>query len=167
MPLALTVALLPLLAVAPPWVWPIDPPHSIVHPYIAPDTPYAAGHRGVDLAAPARTVYAPDDGVVHFAGTVVDRPVLSIKQAGGVLTSFEPVTTTLVAGDTVERGEVIGVVLPGHCASVCLHFGVRVDGGYVSPLRWLGGFERAVLIPTRSQSARSPRREGGPSGSSP
>ena len=156
MPHAAALALLPLLVVAPPWDWPVDPPHSIVRPYLAPETPYAAGHRGVDLAAPGGAIYAPADGVVHFAGTVVDRPVLSIEQAGGVLTSFEPVVTELVTGDTVERGQVIGAVVPGHCASACLHFGVRVGGEYVSPLRWLGGAERAVLLPTRAQSARSP-----------
>ena len=150
---ALALALIPLLAAPAPWNWPVDPPHTVVRPYVAPATPYSAGHRGVDLAAPGGTVYAPDDGIVHFAGTVVDRPVLSIRQDGGIITSFEPVVTTLVAGDRVERGQVIGTVLPGHCASVCLHFGVRVNGAYASPLAWLGGIERAVLLPTRRMSA--------------
>jgi murein DD-endopeptidase MepM/ murein hydrolase activator NlpD len=59
------------------------------------------------------------------------------------------VTTTLVEGDAVTRGDVIGTVLPGHCATVCVHLGVRVDGQYVSPLRFLGGIPRAILLPTR------------------
>ena len=145
-----TLALAALLALAPPWAWPVDPPHVVVRPYSAPETVYSAGHRGVDLAAPTGTVYAPADGVVHFAGVVVDRPVLSIEQAGGTLTSFEPVETSLVAGDVVERGQPVGAVLAGHCASVCLHFGVRAHGLYVSPLTWLGGIEHAVLLPTRA-----------------
>jgi len=148
MPSALALVALPLLGLAP-WTWPVDPPHTIVRPYIAPESPYAAGHRGIDIAAPSGTVYAPAAGVVHFAGTVVDRPVLSIEHAGGVLTSYEPVVTTLTAGDAVEPGDVIGTVAPGHCTTPCLHFGVRIDGEYASPLAWLGGIERAVLLPTR------------------
>jgi murein DD-endopeptidase MepM/ murein hydrolase activator NlpD len=131
------------------WRWPVDPPRSVARPFIPPPTPYAAGHRGIDIRAPAGVLYAPADGVVHFAGVVVDRPVLSIAHGGGVLSSYEPVATTLVAGDPVARGEVIGTVLPGHCASTCVHLGVRVDGQYVSPLRFLGDLPRAILLPTR------------------
>ena len=127
------------------WRWPVDPPRSIARPFIPPPTPYAAGHRGIDIRAPAGTLYAPESGVVHFAGVVVDRPVLSIDHGGGVISSYEPVETTLVKGDVVTRGDVIGTVLPGHCATVCVHLGVRVDGQYVSPLRFLGGIPRAVL----------------------
>ena len=130
------------------WAWPVAPPHPIVRPYLAPATAFAAGHRGIDVAAAGgATVYAPDDGVVHFAGVVVDRPVLSIDHGGGVLSSYEPVTTDLVDGDAVRRGQAIGALEAGHCASPCLHFGVRVDGAYVSPLLFLGGQPRAVLLP--------------------
>ena len=146
------LALAALLVLAPPWSWPVAPPHLVVHPYIAPETPYSAGHRGADLAAPGGTVYAPAGGVVHFAGTVVDRPVLSIEHAGGVLSSYEPVASPLRAGDSVVRGQVLGAVLPGHCATPCLHFGVREEGRYVSPLVWIGGAEPAVLLPTRASA---------------
>jgi murein DD-endopeptidase MepM/ murein hydrolase activator NlpD len=154
-----------LLVVAPPgptaarspapaaaiWTWPVAPPHPVVRAYLAPPTPYGAGHRGIDIGtAEGSPVLAPDDGVVHFAGVVVDRPVLSIEHAGGVLSSFEPVTTTLHAGDAVHRGEVIGTLVAGHCsATACLHLGARVDGEYVNPLVFLGGVPHAVLYPTR------------------
>ena len=155
MRVALLLVALPSLALAPPWAWPVEPPHIVVRPYAAPASAYSAGHRGVDLAAPGGAVYAPADGVVHFAGTVVDRPVLSIEHAGGVLTSYEPVITALRTGDAVARGQPIGTVQPGHCAdAVCLHFGVRVKGEYASPLRWLGGVEPAVLLPTRHERGR-------------
>lgn len=131
------------------WRWPVDPPRSVARPFIPPPTPYAAGHRGIDIRAPAGTLYAPESGVVHFAGVVVDRPVLSIDHGGSVISSYEPVQTTLVEGDVVAAGDVIGTVLPGHCATVCVHMGVRVDGQYVSPLRFLGGIPRAILMPTR------------------
>src|SRR5689334_20246084 len=59
------------------WSWPIAPPHPVARAYLAPPTPYGAGHRGIDIgAAEGSPVLAPDDGVVHFAGVVVDRPVL-------------------------------------------------------------------------------------------
>jgi len=135
-------------AVAALWAWPVAAPHPIAKPYLAPATPYASGHRGLDVSAAAgATIRAPDDGVVHFTGFVVDRPVLSIDHGDGVISSYEPVATELVAGDTVRRGEAIGVLEAGHCASACLHLGVRVDGEYVSPLLFLGGQPRAVLLP--------------------
>ena len=138
-----------------PWAWPVAPPHPVVRPFVAPASAYGAGHRGIDIAAPTGVVRAPADGVVHFAGTVVDRPVMSIRHADGLLSSYEPVVTPLAAGATVHRGEVIGTVLGGHCASRCLHFGVRRDGQYISPLSLLGGVPRAVLLPTRGRSAPS------------
>jgi murein DD-endopeptidase MepM/ murein hydrolase activator NlpD len=122
-----------------------------VKPFIAPETRYAAGHRGIDIAAPVGSpVLAPSDGVVSFAGFVVDRPVLSVRHPGGLVSSYEPVATALVEGASIHRGEVIGVVVAGHCAAACLHFGVRLDGEYVSPLNYLGGIPRSVLLPTRT-----------------
>lgn len=135
-------------AVRGDWSWPVAPPRAVARPYLAPPTPYAAGHRGIDIrSAAGADVLAPDDGVVHFAGTVVDRPVLSISHSGGVMSSFEPVSTSLVAGDAVRRGAAIGMVLPGHCATPCLHLGARVGGEYVNPLVFLGGVGWSVLLP--------------------
>lgn len=130
------------------WSWPVSGPHALARPYVAPAGPYGAGHRGIDIrAANGAEVLAPADGVVHFAGFVVDRPVLSIEHADGVLSSYEPVQTTLAAGDRVTRGQVVGTLLPGHCASPCLHLGVRVGGEYVNPLLFLGGVGWSVLYP--------------------
>lgn len=131
------------------WSWPVNGPHPLARPYLAPPTPYAAGHRGIDIRANEGTeVLAPDDGVVHFVGIVVDRPVLSIAHGGGVLSSFEPVSSTLSAGDSVVRGEVIGTLLPGHCEMPCVHVGARIDGDYVNPLLFLGGVPWSVLLPS-------------------
>jgi murein DD-endopeptidase MepM/ murein hydrolase activator NlpD len=130
------------------WSWPVAAPHPIARPYAAPANPYGPGHRGIDIAAPAgTTVRAPADGIVHFAGFVVDRPLLSIEQAGGVLSSFEPVRALVATGDPVARGQVIAVLLAGHCPAVCLHVGARVAGQYVNPLLFLGEVPRAVLLP--------------------
>jgi murein DD-endopeptidase MepM/ murein hydrolase activator NlpD len=95
-------------------------------------------------------VTAPDSGVVHFAGQVVDRPVLSIEHEGGILSSFEPVKPSVAAGDPVERGEAIGILQSGHgdCGT-CLHLGARIDGEYVNPLLLLGELQPAILLPTK------------------
>src|SRR5690606_2043421 len=137
------------------WQWPIAPPHPIARAYSAPPTPYAAGHRGVDIAAASGAdVVAPADGVVHFAGMVAGRPVLSIRHSGGLISSFEPVTTELAAGETVRAGDVVAQLASPitHCSSPCLHFGVRLYGDYVSPLLLLGGVAHSVLLPTRRQA---------------
>lgn len=132
------------------WDWPVAAPHPIIRPYIAPETPYAAGHRGLDIGAGTSTeVRAPAAGVVHFAGVVVDRPVLSLRHPDGLITSYEPVTTTLSRGDPVQQGDVIGELQPGHCSVACIHFGVRLEGEYVSPLNYLSAIPRAILLPTR------------------
>lgn len=144
----LGVVLAVLAVVGGWWDWPTDGPHEIIRPYIAPATAYGPGHRGIDLAS-GGTLLAPADGVVSFSGWVVDRGVLSISHGGGVVSSYEPVTTSLVAGDTVHRGQQIGIVEPGHCSRLCLHLGVRLNGEYVSPLLYLGGVPRSVLLPTR------------------
>lgn len=139
-------------AAPPGWDWPIDAPHPIARAYSAPAERWGVGHRGIDIAAAVgSTVLAPDDGEVHFAGVVVDRAVLSIRHSGGVVSSYEPVSSALVAGDRVGRGDVIGELAAGpwHCASACLHLGVRRHGEYVSPLLYLGSLPRSVLLPTR------------------
>lgn len=135
-------------AVADGWAWPVDGERRVLRHFAAPPTPYAAGHRGVDLAAsaPGTAVLAATGGVVHFAGVVVDRGVVTIR-SGSLLVTVEPVTATVATGDRVAAGEVIGRLEPGHCREPCLHVGVREAGEYVSPLRWLGGLRRAVLLP--------------------
>ncbi|MFP3465065.1 murein hydrolase activator EnvC family protein [Leifsonia sp. SIMBA_070] len=130
------------------WEWPLSP-HVLQAPYAAPATPYAAGHRGIDLAAvPGAVVIAPSDAVVRFSGVVVDRPVLTLDHGGGVLSSYEPVASELPVGALVARGAVVGAVASGgHCAEACLHVGVRVDGEYVSPLLFFDRVPAAILLP--------------------
>lgn len=139
-----------LVAAVALWAWPLPPPHPVVGPFAAPATPYAAGHRGIDVAAAIGTeVRAPAAGVVRFAGVVVDRPLVSIDHGGGVWSTLEPVEPTVATGDRVTRGDVVGTLVAGHCVEPCLHLGARVDGGYVNPLLFLGDLPRAVLYPLR------------------
>jgi murein DD-endopeptidase MepM/ murein hydrolase activator NlpD len=133
------------------WLWPIASPHPITQGYEAPATRYSAGHRGIDITAqPGSAVFAPADGIVHFAGVVVDRPVLTLEIAGDLLATGEPVESSLAVGTAVHAGDAIGIVASGgHCSGTCLHFGVRLNGEYVSPMLYLGGVDRAVLLPMR------------------
>jgi murein DD-endopeptidase MepM/ murein hydrolase activator NlpD len=148
--LALLLLTTPAGTDAPRWNWPTAQNHTIVRAFLAPAHGYGAGHRGIDISVPLDSVVlAPDDGTVEFAGVVVDRPVLSIVHDGGLVSSFEPVSSALKPGDRVRRGETIGQVVDsgGHCPQPCLHFGVRLHGQYVSPLLYLGGGIRPVLLP--------------------
>jgi murein DD-endopeptidase MepM/ murein hydrolase activator NlpD len=130
----------------------------------------------VDLAAPIGSeVVAPAAGVVHYAGWVGDRFLVAIDHGAGVISSIEPIEPSVATGAEVGRGEPIGRVAEGaHCVPGCVHFGVRVDGVYVSPLLMLGGLPRSVLLPLSRRAApgrargrrRAVRRAGAPCGTS-
>lgn len=133
------------------WLWPVGPEHRVIRAYVAPASPYSAGHRGVDIAAvEAQPVVAAEAGVVWFVGTVVDRPLITLSHPGGLLSTVEPVASDLRIGAAVSRGQNIGTVARGgHCDGRCVHFGVRLRGEYVSPLLLLEGIPRARLLPWR------------------
>ena len=133
------------------WAWPVSGPRVVVRGYEAPASRYSAGHRGIDIAAaPGLPVVAPESGTVRFAGVVVNRPTVTVQTAEGVLLSIEPVVAAHEVGEPVARGAPLGTVATGgHCAGVCIHLGVRVNGEYVSPMRFFGGVPRAVLLPLR------------------
>ncbi|WP_104179980.1 M23 family metallopeptidase [Arthrobacter sp. B0490] len=150
-------------AFVPEWAWPLAPIPAVLRPFEKPAQRWQRGHRGVDLAAGgaaagrAPAVLSPGDGLVSFAGTVVDRGVLSIDHGEGRISSFEPVTTQLVRGQRVGRGEVVATLDGGgdgggdgprrHCPAACLHWGVRVDGEYVDPLWFVLDRRPSVLLP--------------------
>ncbi|HEX7301418.1 peptidoglycan DD-metalloendopeptidase family protein [Lentzea sp.] len=127
--------------------WPLPPPHPVVRAFEAPATPFGPGHRGVDLAAAAGTaVLAANDGSVVYAGAVAARTLVSLEHRGGLRTTYEPVTPAVEAGRQVRRGEVIGHLQAGHCASPCLHWGARRGPAYLDPLRLVSS-GRVRLLP--------------------
>jgi murein DD-endopeptidase MepM/ murein hydrolase activator NlpD len=163
----LVVVVLGLLAVpparaAPPapgpppatqlWGWPLDGRPTVSRPFDAPPTPYAAGHRGVDLlGAPGSPVLAAGAGVVAFAGMVAGRPVVSVEHAGGLRTTYEPVHPSVSAGQAVARGSPLGGLAPGHAGcpgEACLHWGLRRGQTYLDPLVLLRP-PRVRLLPWR------------------
>jgi murein DD-endopeptidase MepM/ murein hydrolase activator NlpD len=134
----------------PAWLWPLSPRPMLGRHFEPPPQPWMSGHRGVDLlATPGSHVRAPTAGRIVFAGWVVDRPVLTLAQAGGTLSSFEPVSSSLAVGTSVTAGQVLGtVVMNRHCPpSSCLHWGVRRTGVYVDPLQFIVDRRPSILLP--------------------
>ncbi|MFE7115307.1 murein hydrolase activator EnvC family protein [Streptomyces sp. NPDC057654] len=139
----------PTAADGPARSWPVSgaggaPRPLVVRAWEPPPTPWAAGHRGVDLAARAgQAVRAAGGGTVSFAGTVAGRGVLSVELSGTgsppLRTTYEPVRATARAGDRVAAGETVGVLRagPSHCAAACLHWGLLRGHRYLDPLSLL------------------------------
>ena len=128
---------------------------TLVNSYLSPESPYGAGHRGVDYqVALGQGVFAPADATVSFIGKVADRPVLSLMHHQNVVSSYEPVCSFLVVGQEVNAGELVAEMcepeqdyLP-HCAEkFCLHFSARKDGEYLSPLWFTGELAPSMLLP--------------------
>jgi murein DD-endopeptidase MepM/ murein hydrolase activator NlpD len=126
-------------------------PLTVTRPFQPPPGPYAAGHRGVDLATTAgQPVLAAGAGRVRFAGPVAGRGVVVIEHPDGVSTEYEPVTPSVAAGGQVIRGQVIGRVRGRHgsCeAGGCLHWGARRDGSYFDPMSLLSRLGPVRLLP--------------------
>lgn len=126
-----------------------------------PDMPWLPGHRGVDLASvPLAPVRAPAGATVLFAGAVGGKPVVSLDHGGGLRTTYEPVSATVRAGQTVTAGQPVGHLVAGHpgCpVEACLHWGARVASGgpggdddeYIDPMTLLHPSDRPIgLKPT-------------------
>lgn len=136
--------------VAEPYVLPLVGESSVIHPFVTSTDAWAAGHRGVDLASSVGApVLAPASGTVTFAGTIVDRGVITVAHPDGLRSSLEPVTPLVRAGVRVTSGQVIGTVASaaGHCApAACVHWGVRRGDAYQDPLRLVSGGGPVVLL---------------------
>ncbi|MET8353282.1 MULTISPECIES: M23 family metallopeptidase [unclassified Micromonospora] len=122
--------------------WPVDGQPRPVRRFDPPPQPWLAGHRGVDLAAPAGAVIrSAGRGTVLFAGLVAGRPVVTVGHAGGPRTTHEPVRPSVRPGQPLAAGAPLGELLPGHpgCPAVaCLHWGLRRGAEYLDPLALLG-----------------------------
>src|SRR5690606_3233552 len=90
------------------YTWPTGESGEVRRPFAAPPDPWAAGHRGVDLALPdGAAVLAAADGVVAYAGSVAGRGVVSVDHDDGVRTTYEPVAAVVGRGTSVRRGDVL------------------------------------------------------------
>lgn len=137
------------------WRTPVDSP-TLVNHYRQPASDYSAGHRGVDyLVDSGQPVFAPSNAEVAFVGKVVNRGVITLKHGPSLKTSLEPICSNLTAGERVEVGERIGTVCESsgyenHCKPrICLHFALRTEAGYLSPLVTIGELSPSRLLAIR------------------
>lgn len=127
----------------------------VVRAFDAPERPWLAGHRGVDLAASVgEEVRAPADGVVSFAGLVAGKQVVSLRH-GARLTTYEPAVSAMAVGAPVARGQPFATVGDSgdHCDGSCLHWGVREGEREYRDPSALAGVHRVRLKPVRDPSA--------------
>ncbi|GAB2910414.1 murein hydrolase activator EnvC family protein [Streptomyces mayteni] len=129
--------------------WPVPGPAGGPRPVVVglwdpPPTPWAAGHRGVDLAtARGAEVRAAASGRVAFAGQVAGRGVLTIELDDGgsppLRITHEPVLAAVEVGERVSAGQLVGELAAGpfHCPSACLHWGLLRGETYLDPLSLL------------------------------
>lgn len=111
------------------------------------DGPCSTFHHGMDFAAASGTeIRAVADGTVTFAGEDGDygnKIVIDHDVAGDVFTTVYghllDDSTYVTTGQTVRRGELIGLVGDtGQSYGAHLHFEVRIPGtGPVDPQAWL------------------------------
>ncbi|MYS22047.1 Peptidase family M23 [Streptomyces sp. DvalAA-14] len=125
--------------------WPVAGPGAggrplVLRAFDPPATPWAAGHRGVDLrAGPGAVVRAAAAGRVAFSGEVGGTPVVVVELPGGLRTTYEPVRGSVSVGAAVPAGGPVGVLagrLP-HCPGSCLHWGLLCGDIYLDPLTLL------------------------------
>jgi murein DD-endopeptidase MepM/ murein hydrolase activator NlpD len=137
---ALMMTAAPPAGAAGTWTWPVSGP--VIRGFDPPDSPYGAGHRGIDIATAMGTVVvAPASGTVTFAGPVGGKLFLTLDHGGGVESTYSWLGSLLVKkGATVEAGAPIATSGWGHADLTVpnLHLGVKLDDAYVDPMDYLG-----------------------------
>jgi len=146
---------MPVGSVAAPsgaWTWPLAPRPEVRRRFLPPAHAWSPGHRGVDLAAAVgQPVLSAGAGTVSFSGVVAGRGVVTVRHAGGLRTTYEPVDDRASVGTTVRRGDRVGVLsaAAGHCQPLgCLHWGAVSGDSYRDPLALLDP-GHPVLLPLR------------------
>jgi len=106
-----------------------------------PFTGATAYHSGIDLPAPAGTpIIASASGQVAWANYSTSAGNwIGIDHGNGVYTVYMHMSALLVsAGQNVSQGQTIGLVgTTGSSTGNHLHFSVRLNGAYVSPLSYV------------------------------
>lgn len=126
-------------AARPAWGWPLHGETTVERPFVPPSTAWGAGHRGVDLQGQkGDAVLAAGEGVVTYAGLLAGRGVVTVSHAGGLRTTYEPVTAGVRVGVLVAQGQRIGTLSTGHgscrAGATCLHWGLLRGDTYLDPL---------------------------------
>lgn len=144
--------------------WPLRPEPEVIRRFDQPESPWAAGHRGVDLAGRAgQAVRAALPGRVTYAASLAGRGVVVVDH-GDTRTTYEPVRADVRVGDLVAAGGRLGALeaAGSHCPpGICLHWGWLRGDDYLDPLRLVG------LGPVRLLPLDGSRRLPSPAGRFP
>ena len=126
------------------FIWPCPSSSRITSGFGGRESPTegaSSNHQGIDIGAPTGSnIVAAADGTVtistysYSAGNYI-----MINHGGGVSTVYMHCSQLLVsAGDTVKQGQVIAKVgSTGYSTGPHLHFGVRLNGSYVNPAKYV------------------------------
>lgn len=126
------------------FIWPCPASARITSSFGDRESPTAgasSNHKGIDIGAPTGSnIVAAASGTVtistysYSAGNYV-----MINHGGGVSTVYMHCSKLLVSvGDTVKQGDVIAKVgSTGYSTGPHLHFGIRQNGTYVNPSKYV------------------------------
>ena len=126
--------------------WPCPSSTRVTSDYgtrVSPMSGASSNHKGIDIGASAgANIIAAADGTVTAASySSAAGNYVMIDHGGGLYTVYMHASSLLVSpGQTVSAGDVIAKVgSTGISTGSHLHFGVSLNGSYVSPWSYLGG----------------------------
>ena len=126
--------------------WPCPSSTRVTSDYgtrVSPMSGASSNHKGIDIGASAGAdIIAAADGTVTAASySSAAGNYVMIDPGGGLSTVYMHASSLLVSpGQTVSAGDVIAKVgSTGISTGSHLHFGVSLNGSYVSPWSYLGG----------------------------
>lgn len=126
--------------------WPCPSSTRVTSDYgtrVSPMSGASSNHKGIDIGASAGAdIIAAANGTVTAASySSAAGNYVMIDHGGGLYTVYMHASSLLVSpGQTVSAGDVIAKVgSTGISTGSHLHFGVSLNGSYVSPWSYLGG----------------------------
>lgn len=126
--------------------WPCPSSTRVTSDYgtrVSPMSGASSNHKGIDIGSSAGAdIIAAADGTVTAASySSAAGNYVMIDHGGGLYTVYMHASSLLVSpGQTVSAGDVIAKVgSTGISTGSHLHFGVSLNGSYVSPWSYLGG----------------------------
>lgn len=126
------------------FIWPCPSSSRITSEFGSRESPTegaSSNHQGIDIGAStgSNIVAAAGGSVVISTYSYSAGNYVMINHGGGVYTVYMHCSKLLVSvGDTVKQGEVIAKVgSTGYSTGPHLHFGVRVNGSYVNPRKYV------------------------------
>ena len=126
--------------------WPCPSSTRVTSDYgtrVSPMSGASSNHKGIDIGASAGAdIIAAADGTVTAASySSAAGNYVMIDHGGGLYTVYMHASSLLVSpGQTVSAGDVIAKVgSTGISTGSHLHFGVSLNGSYVSPWSYMGG----------------------------